>query len=280
MKQIASIAIAAVLACFVSGCIKERLYNTDHPEHGKITLTTDWTERGAGVDISERYNVKIGEWEGTLSGTTNAINSLFAPAPCTIYVWNDADHISLSSQQPPVATADYAAGEVGWLFTGKEDAVIERDKDHAVTVSMHQQVRRLTLELELTGNAAGHIAAIGASLSGVAGAISIENGNPTGEPVTVAPAFAKTGDKYTATIRLLGIAGNAQTLTMQLFAQNDATAAFTVTSDLASQLAAFNADKKTPLTLRSSVEVTLTETGFTASVDNWTDGNGGTVIAD
>jgi hypothetical protein len=176
------------------------------------------------------------------------------------------------------ATADYAAGELGWFFTGTGSVTVEKDRDHHVTVAMRQQVRGLTLELEITGDAKDLVTGVGATLSGVAGTIDIETGNPAGNAVTVAPVFVKTDGKYMATIRLLGVTGNAQplALTLQFASGNPST--YTVASDLSSPFAAFNDDRKTPLTLRSILVVTPTQAGFTATIDPWTEN--GSVIAD
>lgn len=141
-------------------------------------------------------------------------------------------------------------------------------------------VRQLTLELEISGDAASRLTGIDAELSGVAGAINIENGNPVGNAVTVAPVFVKTDGKYTAILRLLGITGNAQTLALTLYFADGNPATHTVTSNLSDKLAAFNADRKTPLTLHSILVVTPTGGGFTATIGEWQSGNGGNIIAD
>lgn len=267
-------AIAAV--CCQTSCVKEPLYNTDHPNHGRIiSLTTDWTNRGEGVEIPASYNIKVGDYTTTLSGTTNEVNNYFEAGAYPINIWNPANNISVAGT---TATADYS-GELGWFFTGAQDVVIEKDKDHAFTVPMQQQVRQLTLVLEPTGDAADRVTGIAATLSGVAGAINIDNGNPTGNAVTLSPVFIKQPDgKYYATIRLLGITGNAQTLTVTLSFESGNPSSVTIPCDLSNQLAAFNADKKTPLALNSQVLVTPTETGFKATIDDWVE-KGGTIIA-
>jgi hypothetical protein len=171
-------------------------------------------------------------------------------------------------------------GDLGWFFTGSQDLSIERDRDYAFTVAMQQQVRQLTLVLEATGSAKDKITAIDATLSGVAGAINIDNGNPTGNAVSVVPVFTRQTDgKYYATIRLLGITGNAQTLTVTLSFAGGNPSSVTIPCDLSDPLATFNADKKTPLTLNATTVVTPTEAGFTAAIDEWVN-NEGYIIAE
>jgi hypothetical protein len=264
-------------AISLSGCVKVALDYTDHPDSGKIILlTTDWTNRGAGIDIPAVYNVKVGDYTTTLSGATNAVNYLLAPGEYHINIWNTADHISVNGS---TANADYGQALLGWLFTGAADQTIEADMDYTVNVDMRQQVRQLTLELEPTGDAKDFVTGIAASLSGVAGAIDINTGDPAGNAVSVDLAFAKDGGKYYSVIRLLGITGADQKLTLTLNYANGNPSSQTIVCDLSSPLADFNADKKTPLTLNAEAIVTPTVTGFTATIDDWID-NGGTIIAE
>jgi hypothetical protein len=157
--------------------------------------------------------------------------------------------------------------------------VIEADRDYTVNVEMRQQVRELTLALEPAGDAKDLVTGVTASLSGVAGAIGISTGNPVGDAVSVALVFAKGADgTYYATIRLLGVTGTEQNLTVTLHYANGHPATQTLVCNLSSPLAAFNADKKTPLTLNAEVLVTPTATGFTATLDDWGE-NGRTITA-
>lgn len=267
--------IMAVVA--LASCVKEPLYDTDHPNHGKITLATTWDERGENVYVPVSYTARIGDYTATMQGTTNSVDKLFPAGRCAIHLYNEVEHITVSGT---TATADYTAGEIGWLFTGTETVDIEKDKDHYITVAMRQQVRQLTLRLDVAGNARERITGIEATLSGVAGAINIENGNPDGNPVTVIPVFTQTDGAYSATMRLPGITGAEQTLSLTLHFTDGNPSSFTFTSNLSEALAAFNADKKTPLTLTSGITVTITPLGVTAEISDWESDGNETVIAD
>jgi hypothetical protein len=241
-----------------------------------ISLTTDWVDRGEGINIPASYSLKMGDYTTTLTGTTNEVNNYFLAGSYHINIWNTADHISIVGN---TATADYS-NELGWFFTGSQDVTIEKGTDHAFTVSMQQQVRQLTLVLEVTGSAKDKITAADATLSGVANTINIDNGTLTGTVVRVEPMFIQQTDgKYYASIRLLGITGNTQVLTVRLHFANGAPSSIIMISDLSDSLAAFNTDKKTPLTLSSTAVVTPTEAGLTATIEDWTN-HTGNVIAD
>lgn len=54
-QLIGAVAIATLLA----GCdVKDPIYNTPHPDHGTVTLTTDWSGIGRGADRSRELHGK------------------------------------------------------------------------------------------------------------------------------------------------------------------------------------------------------------------------------
>ncbi|KAA6335719.1 hypothetical protein EZS27_016067 [termite gut metagenome] len=276
--------IAMIMAVFIclSSCVIEVLHDTDHPDHGRVNLVTDWSNRGEDIDIPANYTVMIGdEYTTTLSGASNAVDYLFPVGAYHVNIYNSASKIIVSGA---TATADYSAfpiggWRIGWFFTGVQDGRIEQDKDHTITVQMQQQIRQLNLTLELTGDAKERIIDVQAVLSGIAASIDVNTGNSVGDAVNVIPVFTKqTNGNYTAPVRLLGTLGNTQTLTVTLFFASGHPSTLTIVSDLSGPLAAFNANKKTPLTLSSVVLVTPTAGGFTATIEDWTNSNGYVIV--
>ena len=103
-------------------------------------------------------------------------------------------------------------------MTSVQEVTVEVDTDHELTAVMHQQVRQLTLVIEPTGDAADRIESIEGSLSGAAGTLDFATGT-YGATSDVALHFTMITEgsdagKWTATVRLLGITGNTQTLTV------------------------------------------------------------------
>nr|WP_234367857.1 FimB/Mfa2 family fimbrial subunit [Parabacteroides pacaensis] len=278
---------AVAAAVLLAGCdVKDSIYNTSHPDHGTVTLTADWSGIGEGLTAPASYTVKADDYTATVSGATNLLDHLFEPGKYTIYAYNTAEHITVSGTTATVEAAPAPTGQTGtfvrntpgWLFASVTDAVIEADKEHAYTAMMKQQVRELTLIIEPTGETTGRIESITGTLSGVAASLDIADGTH-GAPSSVELQFEKiTGGanagKYAATVRLLGTAGARQELNARLYFTDDSPAAVTLTSDLTTALAAFNADKRTPLTLGGSVVETPTGAGFSATITDWTAGNG------
>lgn len=276
------IATAALL--FLVGCDpKDPIYDTPHPEKGAVTLTTDWSGIGEGLTAPASYTVKAGDYTATLSGTDNLLlDHLFAPGEYSFYAYNTAEYITVSGSTVTVSTASgnvdgvgsFIQNAPGWLFTSVTDAVIEADKDHALTAVMRQQVRELTLIIEPTGGTTDRIEHIEGYLTGAAASLNFADGTHA-TPSNVEVEFAKIADsanagKWTATVRLLGTVGGQQRLSVQIHFADGSPAAVNIDSDLSTELATFNADKRTPLSLGGKVVETPTEAGFGATITDWT----------
>lgn len=263
--------MAVVAATLLTACdVKDPIYNTPHPDHGKIILTTDWSGIGSGITAPQSYTVKVGDYSATLSGATNTIDKLFDPGNYPLDVYNTADNIAVSGT---TATANYTTGALGWFFTCAMNEAIAKDTDYAITAMMAQQVRQLTIVIEPTGSTIDRITGISATLSGVAGTLDFATGTH-GAPSNVALTFTKItsgadAGKWTATVRLLGVTGAEQKLSGTIKFTDGSPADRSLESDLITELVNFNTDKKTPLTLGGTVVETQFEAGFTATITKW-----------
>jgi hypothetical protein len=250
---------AAAATILISGCDNNSPDDkpvTNHPDHGKITLTTDWSERGEGVDVPSAFHVRRNGDDATRRTFTEQADvmhpDLFEPGTHRLHIWHDAEGISVSGNTASVAAAATRAGEIsempGWFFSDATDVVVERDKVHALTVKMHQQVRELTLTIAPEGEVEG----IAATLGGVAGTLNIDT-HEHGSPSNIAPTFTKTADdKWSATVRVLGIAGSEQKLSGTITLKDGAEKAFE--TDLSEELKNFNDNKKAPIELAVDTE--------------------------
>ena len=279
-------------AVLLSSCVKDTLYDTPHPDHGKIAVTADWSARGEGIDIPATWTVTMGDYTGTETSATHAPDHLFAPGSYTLAVWNPAEGITVSGTTATIAAATgnragtdaFVDNAPGWFFTHTEQVSIEKDKDYPLTAVMQQQVRELTLMIEPAGDAADRIESIGGTLSGVAGTLDFATGTH-GTPSEVELHFTKIteGDdagKWMATVRLLGIAGDAQRLTATLTYTDGNPQPTSLNSDLTSALNGFNDGKTAPLTLGGTIAETPGEAGFTGEITDWETVDGGGVDAE
>ena len=278
--------LSLALLLTLGGCVKDELYDTPHPDTGKVTVTADWSDRGEGVDIPAEWTVTMGGYTGTETGATHSPDYLFNPGSYTIAVYNPADGITVSGMTAAVAAADGGCivNTPGWLFTSVQEVEIEADTDYSLTAVMHQQVRELTLVIEPTGDAAERIESIEGTLSGAAGTLDFATGTH-GTPSEVKLHFTKIteGDdvgKWMATVRLLGIAGNSQRLTATLTYTDGNPQPTSLNSDLTAALDGFNDDKTTPLTLGGTLAETPDEAGFTGEITGWETVDSGGVDAE
>ena len=279
-------------AVLLSSCVKDTLYDTPHPDYGKIAVTADWSARGEGIDIPATWTVTMGDYTGTETSATHAPDHLFAPGSYTLAVWNPAEGITVSGTTATIAAATgnragtdaFVDNAPGWFFTHTEQVSIEKDKDYPLTAVMQQQVRELTLMIEPAGDAADRIESIEGTLSGAAGTLDFATGT-YGTPSEVELHFTKITDgddagKWTATVRLLGIAGDAQRLTATLTYTDGNPQPTSLNSDLTSALNGFNDGKTAPLTLGGTIAETPGEAGFTGEITDWETVDGGGVDAE
>ena len=260
--------VAAGLLLTVS-CVKDTLYNTPHPGHGKIAVTADWSARGKGIDIPATWTIAMGDYTGTETAAIHAPDQLFTPGAYTLAAWNPAEGITVSGTTATVAAASgnragtdaFVNNAPGWFFTYAEQVTIEKDKDHTFTATMQQQVRKLPLVVEPTGDAAERITEIEAYLSGAAGTLDFAT-DTCGAPSNVALPFTKITEgtdagKWTVTVRLLGVTGSEQLLTGEIRYTDNNPASTTLTSNLSEALKKFNTGKGESLTLGGTIVETF-----------------------
>lgn len=277
-KTIYNVAIVtAALALSLTSCVKDELFDTPHPDHGKVAVTADWTEKGDGIAAPEKWTVNIGDYTGEETGVTHAPDYLFTPGEYSIIAYNPAENITVSGTTASVALgngkSNFISGAPGILFTHVQDITIEKDKVHEFTAVMRQQTGCITLMIEPTSDAAGRIESIAGSLSGVAGTMDFATGT-YGAPSDVALHFTKITEgenagKWTATAWLLGITGDAQRLSATIAYTDGNPQPTVLESNLTSALAGFNDGKTEALTLGGSVVETPTEAGVRAEITDW-----------
>ena len=278
-------------AVLLSSCVKDTLYNTPHPDYGKIAVTADWSARGEGIDIPATWTVSMGDYTGTETSATHAPDHLFAPDSYTLAVWNPAEGITVNGTTATVDAAtgnwsgagDFVNNAPGWFFTYTEQVTVEKDKDYPLTAAMKQQVRKLTLVVEPTGDAAGRITEIVAYLTGAAGTLDFAT-DTYGAASNVVLPFTKITEgadagKWTATVRLLGVTGTEQLLTGEIRYADGNPTPTTLKSDLTESLKEFNTGKGEPLTIGGTLETPDEVEIKGATISGWKEIDNGEVNA-
>lgn len=266
--------LAAMTAAVLTSCVKDDLYDTPHPESGKLSVSADWSDKGEGIDTPAKWNIAIGDYYGEETETTHKPDYMFEPGDYSLLAWNTAEGISVSGT---TATATYTYGQIGWLFTHARPITIARDRDHIFMASMHQQVHLLTIVLDIEGDASDRITGIDADLTGVASSLDFAQ-NEHGTPVAVGMTFRKSEQpgarsggvaRWVATKRLLGVAGASQQFSAVIRFADGNPQAVTVNSDLTADLKDFNSGKTIPVTLDGKLVVVPTQSGVTATIQKW-----------
>lgn len=287
-------AMAIISAVLPTSCVKDTLYDTIHPDYGKISVTADWTARGEGIPVPATWTVNIGDYTATETTDTHVPDHLFIPGTYTLAAWNTAQGTTVNGT---TLTVDAVAGnwsDAGnfiennpdWSFVAIQQIQIEKDKDQYYIAAMQQQMRELTLVIEPTGDAAAHIEEIVAYLTGAAGTLDFATGT-YGAASNVALPFTKITDgadagKWTATVRMLGIAGSEQTLKGEIRYTAGNPQPTTLDSNLTSDLSRFNAgDKTRPLVLGGTLVETPKAVGISnIEINDWELADGGDVSAE
>lgn len=268
--------LISILALF-TGCVKDDLYNTPHPGTARISVTADWSARGEGVDIPPSWTVVMGGYSGIETGATHNPDYLFASGDYTLTAYDTPEGISIDGTLVTVAADTHNAGciigQPGWLFTSIQQIHTTADTYIDLTATMRQQMRLLTLTIEPAGDTAGRIANVTGTLGGVAGTLDFSTGTH-GTPSDVALTFTKVAEgadagKWQATVRLLGISGDAQRLTGTIRFSDSNPQSVALESDLTIALADFNDSKTVPLVLSGTVVETPSEAGVTATIVDW-----------
>ena len=277
---------AAAPALLTASCVKDTLYNTPHPNHGKITVTADWSARGEGIDIPATWTLSMGDYTGTETAATHAPDHLFAPGSYTLVAWNPAEGITVSGTTATVApasgsqtTGTFIDNAPGWFFTHTEQVTIEKDTDYPFTAAMKQRVRELQLELEVTQGRPELIQSVTATLSGIAGIFDMEKGQTIGEPTSTVFSFTRDGSRLTADARLLGTMGAVQTMVLDIvFVDGGRTQRTEV--DLTEAMKDFNDDMTTAYRVTGTLETPVGMEECNAEITGWESVEGGDASAE
>lgn len=266
--KIGYLALVFTIISAFSGCNDDD-HNTSHPDEGGVILTINWP--GAGSDIPATYHANVISASGisnyfeNLSGTTN--NLVVEPGKAIIYVYNEAEHISVSENKANISnTGTGIAYDPGWFYSYAGEIHTERDLDMEKTAVMNCQTGELKLAIAIKPAAMiDRVKTVKAVLEGVASELDMQT-NGLSAPATTSFNFAKNSYYATATIRTWGfVPSTKQNLKLEVEFENGKTA--NVTNDLTSLLEGFHTSKNTLFSLNTSM--IADENSGSATLGNW-----------
>ena len=279
MRKGHKILATAFALALAAGCVKDTLHDTPHPDKGVVAVEVDYPQ-GAG----DGYTVEV---DGNPLPDGGTVSAPLQPGEHTVLVYNTPEGFTVTDGIAFVkgvdapafaeagassASARSGAQPAAWieplsetLYSGTKTVTVVADDTLHLDLSVAQRTRDLRLELTVTEGDPERIAAITGTLSGVAGAYDLRSETLYGEAVSTAPVFTRSGDKVEADLRLLGIMGDRQTLTLVLTFTDGQTQ--TTESDL---------DMTEPFTLTAGLRTPM-EAGFSATITDWEVVDGGHV---
>lgn len=289
--------IFALALLQLTGCVRDELYNTSHPNKGAIKVTTDWTNRSSDAVLPADYILRISSEEQTVKGETNAFKSLFLPGTQNLLVYHQAEGVTISGTTATVNTLENGTLNPmpGFLFSAAKELDIQKDDTLRVTVPMTQRIRSLALTLKLNPGDEQRIASTASTLTGIASSVDLATGSVTATEVkTISPAFmigTDGGEKRTATpggearaagnpvliasLRLPGvIPGEKQELTLVVTLTNGTVQ--TIVTDLTEALKNFGNGKMEPLALDAALTLPI-EAEISATISDWNVVNNGDI---
>lgn len=265
-----AVSLLLALSAFTS-CVKDDLYNTPHPDKGVAAVAINLPQGMSQDD----YTVEI---DGTTAEGREGRYTVSDPLPpgnYTVLVYNTPQGFTIADGIARVertdgtvrALTDFINPLPETLFSGTERITIVADDTLRMDLDVAQRTRDLHIELTVTEGDPERITSVTGTLSGVAEAYDLRNETLYGEAVSTRPVFTRSGDKVSADLRLLGVLGDAQTLTLVLTFTDGRT--LTVDSDLTEQLAGFGeGDMTQAFTLTGDLRTPL-EAGMGATITDW-----------
>ena len=240
----------------LTGCDSDK-FNTSHPNEGGIVLTMDWSNIESAVPSTYQAYVTTSSGQNkffnNLSGVTN--NLVVDPGEVVLYVYNNAEQISVSGNKANIANDGAGiAANPGLFYTFSKQIVTERDNDIEQVALMNRQTGELKISLAIKpASMIANIQKVSAVLEGVASELDMQT-NELYTSSAVPVNFSVSGFYAIADLRLFGfIRRNAQNIRFDIEFMNGSKTS--VTSDLSSYIADFHLSKNKLFSLNAEMNV-------------------------
>lgn len=288
-KTVLPIVVATLtFAVSMTGCVKDELFNTPHPDKGAVVVTTDWTDALAEATVPDTYFLSMDGGETKeVQAATNCYPDLLLPGKHTLLVYNGPQGMKVSGMTATVNSLTDGTLEPlpGYLFSAEKELEIVQDDTLRVTVPMKRRLCPIVLNLTLGGENTEDIASITATLGGMAASVDLRTGAAGSEAATVTldikqqvetKARAYTEGKLEMRCRVVGVnPEERQLLTIEVTMADGYVQ--TIVSDLTEYLKDLNADME-PIELEGTVEAPQ-DGHFSGTIEKWETVSGGDIDA-
>lgn len=279
-------ALTALFAIFtastLTSCVEDELYDTPHPDKGAVVVNADFSQRSTAAGTIPREYSLLHACCGaetapyTMPATKAEVcPELFNPGNHTLIAWNECAEMTVGDGT--VKVVETASGLIeplpGYLFSARREIEVAADDTLHVVLPMAQRNRDLLIELTVTEGNPELISSVTGTITGVAGAFSLSEQKIMSDAANTFLTFTRTGDKLTANARLLGFAGTAPTLTLDVTFTDGRT--LTVESgSFADAVKDFGGNMTETFVLTNSLKTPI-EAGMSATIEDWHPGNNG-----
>lgn len=262
-------------AATITGCVKDDLYNTPHPDKGAVAVTTDWADALGEETIPEEYSARMD------GGSALVVHSrmftspqLLSPGGHTLFLYNEPQGIAVSGTSATVnSLADGTLEPLPeYLFSAVKELDVQPDDTLRVTVTMVRRLCPVTMRLRLTGNNAANVARVEATLGGVAGSVNLQDGSIGMDSHTVRPDVRMPADGGSAagliemSCRVAGVVPQEQQLLTVTVTMDDGYAA-AIVSNLSKYLRPINTGMR-PVVIEGTVEAPQ-DGHFNGGIEDW-----------
>lgn len=289
-KTVLPVAAATLtFAVTMTGCVKDELFNTPHPDKGAIVVTTDWTDALAESTVPDTYSLSMDGSEAVeVQAATNCYPDLLLPGKHTLLVYNEPQGMTVGGTTATVNSLTDGTLEPlpDYLFSAVKELDVVQDDTLRVTVPMIRRLCPIVLNLTLGGENTQDIASITATLGGMAASVDLRTVAAGSENATVTldvkrqaagkAARAYTEGKLEMKCRVVGVNPQERQLLTVTVTMADGYVQ-TIVSDLTDWLKDLNAEMD-PIELTGTVEAPQ-DGHFSGTIDKWETVSGGDIDA-
>ena len=258
-------------AVLLSSCVKDTLYDTPHPDKGAVTVSL------TGVSADDNYVLDMDGKVADITGSPFTYPDLLNPGTHSMVIYNRAEGFTFDERMARVNAHTDGTSVIplpGYLKTVSQKITVTADDTLRVNAVPQQRIRDLQLELEVTQGRPELIQSVTATLSGIAGAFDMEQGQTTGEPASTLFSFTRDGSRLTAYARLLGTMGAVQTLVLDIVFIDGGRTQHTEV-DLTEAMKDFNGDMTTAYRVTGTLETPVGMEEGKGEITGWETVEGG-----
>lgn len=269
------VAATFTFAAAMTGCVKDELHDTPHPNRGAVIITTEWSEALDESTVPDVYNLRMdGSETVAVKGETSTYPELLEPGRHALSVYNEPRGMTIDGITATVNRLQDGTLEPlpEYLFSAVKGLDVVQDDTLRVIVPMIRRLCPIVLNLTLEGENTGAIARIDATLEGIAASVDLQTGTIGNENATVTLDVRQAAGKLIMRCRVVGInPQERQLLTVTVTMADGYVQA--ITSDLTDRLKDLNAEMK-PIELTGTVEAPQ-DGHFSGTIEDWEIVSGG-----